>query len=87
MSLTPSAAVMSSGAASFGPIRPTPSSGQFRGHIGDVPIHILERILVDSLLEDGGLDAVKNFAVALLAKDEAATTMSYICSQFAASAK
>lgn len=55
---------MPSSATSFRPLLSAPSPGQLRGHIGDLPIHVLERILVDNLLEDGGLDTVKKFVVA-----------------------
>jgi hypothetical protein len=53
-----------SGTSPFGPLRPAPNPGQLRCHIGDLPIWILERILIDNLLADGGLPAVSDFVVA-----------------------
>ena len=55
---------MPPGTPSFRPLGSTPSPGQLRAHIGDMPVHILERILVDNVLEDGGLPSVSNFVVA-----------------------
>ncbi|KAF3052444.1 hypothetical protein E8E11_008653 [Didymella keratinophila] len=63
MSSPPSAAMVPSGTSSFGPFPSPPSPGQLRGRIGDFPTCILERILVDNLLEDGGIP-ISDFVLA-----------------------
>jgi len=64
MSSTPNATMMPSGTPSLGPLRSARSPGQPLGLIGDFSICVLERILVDNLLADGGLPAVSDFVVA-----------------------
>jgi hypothetical protein len=57
------------GTSLFGPFRSVPSSIQLpedRSYIGDLPISILERIIVDNLLVHGELDAVCHFVMAAL---------------------
>jgi hypothetical protein len=64
MSSTLSAATLTSGTSSFDPLYSAPSPGQIRGHIGDLLLRVLERMLVDNLLEEGELPAVSYFVFA-----------------------